>query len=57
MQQEKQQLAIDVTGIKKVYKLYDKPSDRMREAFGLLKNRPPKKHYALNGVDLQIRTG
>ena len=57
MQQEKQQLAIDVKGVKKVYKLYDKPSDRMREAFGLLKNRPPKKHYALNGVNLQIRTG
>ena len=57
MQQEKQQLAIDVKGIKKVYKLYDKPSDRMKEAFGLLKNRPPKKHYALNGVDLQICKG
>ena len=29
----------------------------MREAFGLLKKRPPKKHYALNGVNLQIHTG
>ena len=57
MQQENQQLAIDVRGVKKVYKLYDKPSDRMREAFGLLKKRPPKKHYALNGVNLQIHTG
>ena len=55
--QDKKQLAIDVRGVKKVYTLYDKPSDRMRDAFGLLKNRPPKKHYALNGVDLQIRTG
>ena len=57
MEQENRQLAIDVQGVKKVYKLYDKPSDRMREAFGLLKNRPPKKHYALNGVNLQIRAG
>lgn len=57
MQQENQQLAIDVRGVKKVYKLYDKPSDRMREAFGLLKKRPPKRHYALNGVNLQIHAG
>ena len=55
--QDKKQLAIDVRGVKKVYKLYDKPSDRMKEAFGLLKNRPPKKHYALKGVDLQIHAG
>ncbi|MBQ9141581.1 MAG: ABC transporter ATP-binding protein [Lachnospiraceae bacterium] len=55
--QENPQIAIDVRNVKKVYKLYDKPSDRMRDAFGMLKKRPPKKHYALNGVNLQIRTG
>ena len=55
--QDKKQLAIDVRNVKKVYTLYDKPSDRMRDAFGLLKKRPPKKHYALNGVDLQIYAG
>jgi len=55
--QDGKQLAIAVNDVKKVYKLYDKPSDRMREAFGLLKKRPPKKHYALNGVNLQIFAG
>ena len=55
--QDKKQFAIDVRDIKKVYKLYDKPSDRMREAFGLLRKRPPKKHYALNGVSMQIHAG
>ncbi len=54
--QENPQIAIDVKNIKKVYKLYEKPSDRMRDAFGLLR-KPPKKHYALNGVNFQIRTG
>ena len=54
--QENPQIAIDVRGIKKVYKLYEKPSDRMRDAFGLLK-KPPKKHFALNGVSFQIKTG
>ena len=55
--QENPQIAIDVRDVKKVYKLYEKPSDRMRDAFGMLKKRPPKKHYALNGVNMQIRTG
>ena len=55
--QDKKQLTIDVRDVKKVYTLYDKPSDRMRDAFGLLKKRPPKKHYALNGVNLQIHAG
>lgn len=55
--QENPQIAIDVRNVKKVYKLYDKPSDRMKDAFGLLKKNPPKKHYALNGVSLQIKTG
>ena len=49
-------VAIDVDNVKKVYKLYDKPSDRMKEAFGISK-KPAKKHYALNGVSLQIKTG
>ena len=55
--QEEQQIAIDVRNVKKIYKLYDKPSDRMKEAFGLSKKRPPKLHYALNGVNMQIHAG
>ncbi|MBE5873380.1 MAG: ATP-binding cassette domain-containing protein, partial [Lachnospiraceae bacterium] len=55
--QEKNQIAIDVQNVQKIYKLYDKPSDRMKDAFGLLKKRPPKKHYALNDVSLKITKG
>ncbi|MBR5247630.1 MAG: ABC transporter ATP-binding protein [Lachnospiraceae bacterium] len=50
-------LAIDVRDVKKIYKLYDKPSDRMKEAFGLKKKHKTKLHYALNGVNMQIRQG
>ncbi len=50
-------LAIDVRDVKKIYKLYDKPSDRMKEAFGLNKKHKAKLHYALNGVNMQIRQG
>lgn len=55
--QEKSQIAIDVQNVQKIYKLYNKPSDRMKDAFGMLKHNPPKKHYALSGVNMQIKTG
>ena len=54
---EKSQIAIDVKDVKKVYKLYEKRSDRVKDAFGLMKKNPPKKYHALNGVSMQIRTG
>ena len=50
-------LAIDVRDVRKIYKLYDKPSDRMKEAFGLIGKHRVKLHYALNGVNMQIRQG
>ncbi len=37
--QEKKKLAIEVDNVQKIYKLYDKPSDRMKEAFGFGKRR------------------
>ena len=57
MEQNENRLpAIQVKDVKKVYKLYDRPSDRFKEAFGLVKNRH-KEHYALNGVSLEIKQG
>ncbi len=49
--------AIEVIDIKKVYKLYDSPRDRIKEAFGLSKGKNCKLHYALNGINMQIRKG
>lgn len=55
---EERQIAIRVKDVKKVYKLYDKPSDRMKEALGLSRNKKKyKEHYALNGVDLTVFQG
>ena len=51
------QLAISAKQITKVYKLYDKPSDRLREALGLKRGNLHKEHYALKGVDLSIYKG
>ena len=49
--------AIDVKDVVKVYKLYDKPRDRMKEAFGLGKRQNHKLHYALSGVSMNIFKG
>jgi teichoic acid transport system ATP-binding protein len=50
--------AIRLKDVKKVYKLYNKPKDRLFDAFGLLRGkRKPALNYALKGVDLEIKKG
>ncbi len=56
MEKTERKSAIRIRGLKKVYKLYDKPSDRMKEAFGF-KRGGVKEHYALNGIDMEIFQG
>lgn len=55
--QEAQTPAIEVKDVVKIYKLYDKPRDRVKEAFGFGKKQQTKLHYALNGVSLKIAKG
>ena len=55
--QDKRKLAIEVDNVQKIYKLYDKPSDRLKEAFGFGKKTKHKLHYALKGVDMKIYQG
>lgn len=50
-------IAIQVRGLEKAYKLYDKPSDRLKEALGLSRKKRYKEHYALKGVDMTIYQG
>lgn len=50
-------IAIEVKDLEKVYKLYDKPSDRLKEALHLGKGKRHTEHRALKGVDLTIRQG
>ena len=44
---EERKIAIQATGVEKVYKLYDKPSDRLKEALGLSGKKKYREHYAL----------
>lgn len=54
--QENKEPAISVRAVKKQYKLYKKPSDRLFDAFGLKKNCYSV-NYALKGVDIDIYKG
>ena len=54
---EEKRAAICVKDLSKVYKLYHKPKDRIKEAFGLDKKQTYKLHYALNGINLEIYKG
>ena len=53
---EKNDIAISVKHVDKVYKLYEKPSDRMKEALGLAKCKHTD-HKALSDVSMEIRKG
>ena len=40
-----------------MYKLYDKPTDRLVESLGLSKKKCYKEHYALNGINMVVNQG
>lgn len=48
--------AIEVTNVIKIYKLYDRLRDRVKEAFGIGR-KSYKLHYALNGVSMTVYQG
>ena len=48
---------IQVSHLTKMYKLYDKPSDRLKEALGLTKKKLYREHYALHDVNFDIQEG
>ena len=50
-------IAIKVEQLSKMYKLYDKPIDRLKESLGLTKKVLYHEHYALNNIDFEIKKG
>ncbi|MCM1185889.1 MAG: ABC transporter ATP-binding protein [Lachnoclostridium sp.] len=54
---DKRKIAIQVKDVQKIYKLYDKPKDRIKDAFGLGKKQLYKLHYALQDVNMSICKG
>ena len=54
---EQREVAIEVKNITKLYKLYDKNSDRLKEALGLTKQKKYHEKLALNNIDLTVHRG
>ena len=50
-------IAISVEHVKKIYKLYDRNRDRLKDALGFSKKPLGKEHYALNDVSFQVGQG
>lgn len=49
--------AISVNNVSKIYKLYDKPMDRLKESLGLSRQKRYKEHFALKDVNFKIKRG
>lgn len=49
--------AIRVENVSKMYKLYDKPSDRLKEALGFTKKVRYKEYYALKDLSFDVKRG
>ena len=55
MESKMSEFAIQVKHLDKMYKLYNKPSDRLKEALGF--KVPVREHYALRDVSFEVRRG
>lgn len=49
--------AINVENVSKVYKIYDKKTDRMKDALGLSRRQLYREHYALRNVSMKVNRG
>lgn len=50
-------IAIKVENVSKIYKLYNKPSERLLDALGLIKKDRFKDHRALDNVSFEVEKG
>lgn len=50
-------IAIRVKNLTKIYKLYDKPIDRLKETLSITKKKYHKEHYALRNITFDVKEG
>ncbi len=48
---------IEVKNLTKIYKLYDKPIDRMKEALSISRKKYNKEYFALNDINFTVKKG
>lgn len=51
------ELIIEVSNLNKVYKLFNKPSDRLKESLNIRKKKYSTDYYALKNINLKIKKG
>lgn len=51
------ELMIEIRDLTKVYKMYDKPIDRLKESLSITHKQYSKDFYALNNINLEIHRG
>jgi len=51
------EIAINLKNISKVYKLYGKPIDRLKESLSISKKVYHRDHYALNNISFEVKKG
>lgn len=51
------EVAIQIKNLTKMYKLYDKPMDRLKESLGLSRKKKYREHYALNDISFDVFKG
>lgn len=50
-------IVINVDNVTKIYKLYDRPVDRLKESLGLTGKKLSKDHYALRDISFRVAKG
>jgi len=50
-------IVISVKNLTKVYRLYEKPLDRLKESFNVFHKQYYKEHYALNNLNFEVKKG
>ena len=54
MSVESRNNAISVENVTKIYRLYDKPVDRLKEALSITHKNYHRDFYALNGISFDV---
>ncbi len=53
----KSQNAVEIKNVSKVYKLFERPKDRLKESLSFIHKSYHTDHFALEGVDLEVKKG
>lgn len=51
------EIVVKVENLDKIYRLYDKPIDRLKESLSITKKKYHREHYALKGISLEVKKG